>query len=252
MSLSALLRADLLQLRATRTAAILVVVGLGILVLSNVGLAQAAGKDGSSSEVATLDLVRNGFSLSLFAALFGALFTAGQLATGEGARAWLARPSWSHQPASRATASALVGLAYGIVGAAAATASAVLLLPGQDLTFVFDGSAAGAVAGVVAVNVAAGVWGAVVGTLVLRPALAVGVIVLQMLILEPGLVRIWDTPFQYLLGNAMGGVYGDDQPYSLPSPGVGVAVMLAWLVVGCAVALRVRTRRDVPMSGTSA
>lgn len=246
-----LVRAELLRMRSTRSAAILLSVGVGLLLLSNVGLAQQAATDGQTSNEATLTLVRNGFSLSLFSALAAALGVGGQLTSGEGARAWLAARSWSRLLGAQAVAAAATGLLFGLLGAAVATASAAVILPAQDLAFTLGPGSTQAIVGVIGVVVAAALWGAAIGALVVRPVAAAGVIVVEFLVLEPILIRVWDLPSKFLFGNAMSAVYGDQQSYALLSPVVGTVVLIAWCAAGIAGAVWLRARRDVPMHQAS-
>ncbi|MEV4422571.1 hypothetical protein AB0L40_21725 [Patulibacter sp. NPDC049589] len=246
-----LISAELLRLRYTRAAVALLLLGAVFLVISDVGFAQQAG-DGkwATDEEAVLALVRNGFSLCLFAALFGAVAVSGELQSGDGARAWLARPSWRELLGAKATVAAVVGLVFGLVGAGVATLCAALLLPGQGVTFAVSGTVAGAIVGVVAVNVLAALWGTALGALLPRTTIAVAVVVLQMLLLEPGLVTLASTPFDLLFGNALGAIYGETGYDTLPL-GAGIVVAIAWIAAAAAVAVGVRRRSDVPMGGAA-
>lgn len=249
--MSSLVRADLLRLRFSRSAVVLLLLGVGFLLLSNVGFAQDAGKGGYASDSdAVLALVRNGFSVCLFAALFGAIAVAGELQSGDGARAWLSRPSWRDQLGAKSSVALGVGLLFGLAAAGVATLSAALLLPAQDVTFAFSGEVAGALVGVVAVCALAALWGTALGTLVPRTTIAGAVVVLQMLLLEPGLVRLAATPFNLLFGNALGALYGEQEYDALPLA-VGAPVAVLWVVAAAAVAIAWRRRNDVPMGGTA-
>lgn len=249
--MSPLLRADLLRLRFSRSTVVLLLLGVGFLLLSNVGFAQEAGEGQYASDSeAVLALVRNGFSVCLFAALFGAIAVSGELQSGDGARAWLSRPSWRDQLGAKSAVALLVGTVFGLVGAGVATLSAALLLPAQDVTFAFSGEVAGALVGVVAVSALAALWGTALGTLIPRTTIAGAVVVLQMLLLEPGLVRLASTPFNLLFGNTLGALYGE-QEYTTVPLALGAVLAVAWVVGAAALAIAWRRRHDVPMGGAA-
>lgn len=241
------LRADLLKARSGRGLLVLVPLAILLLALSNLAVIALAGEQltAGAATAATLthDLVRNAFTLILFAALFGALMVTTEYRTGLIGRTLLLRPQRDVVLISRTAVAAAAGAAFGgfavVLGLVSAWAGTAV--HGQPL--VLDGETWLICVGVFAVNLASCMWGSLLGWIVRNQVVAVVAVVVQMLLLEPALMEFAPAVGKFLPTSAMGSVFRDVNP-ELLGPVTGLAVLVAWLVACGLLARKLITTRD--------
>ncbi len=93
----------------------------------------------------------------------------------------------------------------------------------------------------------ASVFGFFVGVLARNSTLTLLILLLQTLLLDPGLQRIWPDVAKYLFTIALSSIYRDVLPDILPLA-AGAAVAGAWIVVLGAIAWTSFSRKDITTS----
>lgn len=241
------IRADWMKARSGRALLTLLVVGLLICGLSNLGLATIGGDEleaGTTTAAAlSHDLMLNAFALSLFAAIAGAMIVTAEYRTGFIGRTLLLRPQRDVVLASQTVVAAAVGAGFGVVAVLLGLVSGLWGVPAAGQAYVLDGETWLIALGVLVVNVASAMWGGFLGWVIRNQVVSVIAVIVTFLLVEPALQSFAPVVGKFTPVNAMGAVYGDLNP-DLLGPLAGWAVMLGWLAVGAAVARRLLVSRD--------
>lgn len=236
-----LVRAELIKLRTTRTAAGFLLVAVALMLLNL--LVQTLSTDPDSIEDKRTALA----AASLVGAVlvvFGVVGATGEHRHGTITPTLLAAADRRRALVAKLGAYLVAGILVGIVLQGVAFAVGIPLLAdakGPDLgrhEYLNLG-----VGGALGAGLAATI-GVAIGTLVRNQVAAVIGSLGYMLVLEP-LVPVADTHlYPWTVGGSLSALAGDTFNHSLPWGGAGI-VLLAWAVALCAAALAVDRRRDV-------
>ncbi|MGI8594356.1 MAG: ABC transporter permease subunit [Solirubrobacteraceae bacterium] len=246
--MSALLRAELLKLRTTRTTWVLLAVALAIVVGALIIILALLDRGGKVTDSDLGDL----FSLTAIADLLilslGIVAAAGEFRHGTITAGFLITPSRWPVVLAKAIAYALVGLAY-----AAATLLVVLVvalpwLAAKDVSLELGGTAwIGPVAGRLLYAALTAALGVGLGTLFRNQAAALVTALVTLLAIEPALSAVSDAVATYGLNGASTALFGASESFGGDGlPFWGGALLYAGyaaLFVGAGVALTMR--RDV-------
>ncbi len=206
---------------------------------------EAGVADGSvPADFVTGEVARAWMMTYLFAGVLGAHAAAREFDRRTVARTVLAAGGRTTMFAARTVATALVGLGFGLVAAVGAVVSCLVFVPGVGARPDWSADVVLSVLGVAATCPAAALLGSFVGWLVRSRLVAVLLVVVQTVLVEPGLQRLWPEPSSYLFTIALSAVYRDSKDGLLDVP-VAVAVVVGWLVVLGAWALWRLRRRDL-------
>jgi hypothetical protein len=230
------LRSELLKLRTTRTAALLLAAAAALAVFG----ACVEGATRATAELAKEDTQRTMFSGGTTGVFFATLV--GLLAITSEFRYGTIRPTLLFEPrrrvvlAAKAGSSSLIGLAFGAVCAALsfATGLAILSVRGEH-------AAALALGPMLAAALSAAL-GVAIGALIRNQAGAIVALAAYAFLVDAALFGAAPSVGRFLPGKAGDALAGraDD---ALLGPGTGAAVLLAW-TLAFAVAAAVRTDRS--------
>lgn len=223
------LRAELLRARQGRQ---LVNLALGAIVLCLITSYALAAKvqSGASTQGAaelTEGQVRSWMMTFLLAAIFGSMVFTRDVGTGALTRSVLFGSRGSVFGA-KIVVSAVAGLAYGILAAVMSYVTTYAVNTGLGVPFEWTGEATLIAVGILACCVLASVFGLFVGMLARSGAVALIILLLQTLLVEPGLQRIAPDVAKYLFTIALSSVYRDVLPGLLPLA-AGALVAIAWV-----------------------
>lgn len=216
--------------------------GVAACMLAAVGFALST--DGLSAQEATDGVARVWFTLLLFSALWAANVVTRDHATGAVGRIVHVSGSRARGMAVSMLVSVGMGLAYGVLAGGLAAASPWVFLRSADIAPVWGPSTTHTVLGVFVVTALAAPWGAAVGWLVRSQVGAIGILLVQALLVDELVQHIAPRVGRYALTMAMGSVYGDGRPGLLAVP-AALAVIVVWLAVGTCAAWAAARRRDV-------
>ncbi len=216
--------------------------GVAACALAASGFAMGAGD--MTPQEATDGSARLWFTMLLFCALFTANCVTRDVTTGAVARAALASGNRWRLFWQTVVVSTLSGVVYGLVAAACAAATPFIIAPAAGFDPQWTSSTNLAVLGVFVVTVLAGPWGAVVGWMVRSQVGAIGIILVQVLLVDELVQRLVPAAGKYALTMAMASVYGEGRPGLLPVV-AALAVILFWLGAGGAAGYLRTSRRDV-------
>lgn len=248
--MKALLRAELLKQRSTRTGIGLFAALLGLVLLAELlhGFGLAA-EDLGRSQVQLMVLGRGEFLGALFAALLGAMSFTSEVRHGTIRTTFLITPRRGRVVAAKVVVSTVIGTGFGLVAGAVATAVGAAALRARGIDLQLDGS--DHVLLVVGSAGAAALWAAIgvgVGALV-RNQMPTLIGICAWLLFVEGLLAgdVADNLGQVgrlLPGAAAAAISGQD-PGTLLAPAVGL-ILLALYAAAAALAGSVATnRRDV-------
>jgi ABC-2 type transport system permease protein len=244
----ALIQAELLKLRTTRTtwallgSALLVVLGVLILVL-------ALFDRGSSVDSEDLGAL---FALTSIADLlvlsFGIVGAAGEFRHGTITSALLVTPARWPVVAAKAIAYAIAGLAYAIGTVLLCLVVALPWLAIKDASFDLGGSGwLQPVTGRILYAMFTAALGVGIGTLFRNQAAGLVVALIYVLGVEPALTAVSDAIGTYGLNGASLAMFGSDETFggdALPF-GLGTLLYLGYAVLFCAAGSLLLLRRDV-------
>lgn len=224
-------------------------VGLGLSAVTIVAItpdhATAITSGAGTAQAALDDATRYWMTSYLAAGCLVAYLVAGEFGDGQMQRSVLLhRLSRGAVVWSKFVAALVVSAVFGLVSGALAwlTPSFVVSRFGIDASgLAVDPQI---VAGVVGVNLIAGVWGFALGALLRNPVLAVGLFAVQTLLLETYGAKAVPDVGKYLLTSVLGSLYKDPSPLSMDVlPALGIA--LAWVGVALFAAVTTFQTRDV-------
>jgi ABC-2 type transport system permease protein len=242
------LRAELLRARQGRQ---LVSLALGAIVLCLItSYALAAGVQSGASPQSAAELtegqVRAWMMTFLLAAIFGSMVFTRDVGTGALTRSVLSG-SRASVFAAKVIVSAVAGLGYGVLAAVMSFVTTYAVNAGLGVPFEWTREATLIAVGITACCVLAAVFGLFVGMLARSGAVALIVLLLQTLLVEPGLQRIAPDAAKYLFTIALSSVYRDVLPHLLPLA-LGALVAVAWIAVLGVLAWLRFVRKDVRTS----
>jgi ABC-2 type transport system permease protein len=242
---SALLRAELLKLRTTRTFVALVGAAL-VLSLIVVVLTATLANDISEDDVRALFTAD--FS-SLFILLLGVIGMAGEWRHRTITSTVLAAPDRLRLLAAKVLSYAVAGAVLSLIVTAMIMAVGTLILAGRDLPTAGVADLADVLWRNLAVAALVGAVGVCVGAIVRNQVVAIIGVLVFAFALEPALVEL--APKVGRFGptsgapNAILGFEGSGGPEHQLSPGAGVLVMLGWIGAGFAAGAALLRGRDL-------
>jgi ABC-2 type transport system permease protein len=241
---TALLRAELLKLRTTRTFVALVGTALA-LSLVVVGLTTALGDNPTEEDVR--DLFTSDFS-SLFISLLGVMGMAGEWRHRTITSAVLAAPDRLRLLAAKTLSYATAGMVLSLIVTITIMAVGTLILSGRGETTLGAGDLADVLWRNLVVAALLGAFGVCIGGLLRNQIVAiVGLLVLSFA-LEPAVLAVAENVGRFgpMVG-APSGIQGINpfEEGKLLEPGIAVLVMLAWVGVGFAGTAVILRRRDL-------
>lgn len=247
--MNAQLRCELFKLRTTRTSGAVLLSMLGLIaavVLLHVLALPAQDLAGGEGQMKIFGMGTT-FGM-LFASLIGALSITGEIRHGMIRPTFLATPQRARVIVAKVVASAVVGVAFGLLAAALAVASgsAALAARGVDVA-----PSTGAFAQLLAGGaVAAGLWAAIgvgIGAIVRSQVVAVVGLAVWMLFIEQTLFGSIPSAAKYAPGASAGSLAGailQQTSTYLLAPALGVLVIAAHVVAATAGGLMATARRD--------
>lgn len=236
-----LIRAELIKLRTTRTAAGFLLTALALMLLNLLIQTLAADPDSVDDKRTALAAAS---LVSAVIVVFGVVGATGEHRHGTITPTLLAAADRRRALIAKLAAYLVAGILVGIVLQGVAFAVGIPLLadakgPDLDRNEYLNLGLGGALGAGLAATI-----GVALGTLVRNQVAAVIGSLGYLLVLEP-LIPIADTDiYPWTLGGSLSALAGDTFDHSLPW-GEGGLVLLAWAVALCAAALAVDRRRDV-------
>jgi hypothetical protein len=218
----------------------------GITVVSlaaGAGPAVAAGS--TTAARATDDTVRYWMTMHLFSALFGAIFVTREYTCGVIVRSVLLSGGRGRLLTAKVVGATAMGVVFAAASAAAGAIAPWVVLPLYGVQPSWTAKTWQVLAGVAAVVVLSAPWGALIGWIVRNQVVAVCLLAVFTMGVEPYLHKLLPDVGDYLLTIAMGSVYLDPDASRLAVL-PALAVILAWLVLFAGVAVPLIRRRDVP------
>jgi ABC-2 type transport system permease protein len=239
------LRAELQRAVQGRQLASLAIGAVVLCLITSYALA-AQAQAGTSTQTAALlteGQVRSWMMTFLLAGIFGSMLFTRDVRTGALTRSVLTS-SRGLVFGAKVVVSAVAGLGFGALAAVMAWGTTYGIDTALGVPFAWTTEATEIVLGIVVCCVLAAVFGFFVGVVVRSGTVALLVLLLQTLLVDPGLQRIWPDVAKYLFTIALSSVYRDVLPDILPLA-AGAAVAVAWVVVLGAVAWTRFNRKDV-------
>lgn len=241
-------RAELRKAFAPRSTWFLLLGGAGFSALTAYGYADD-GKKGIEAGATTLALAtdevpRAWMTLFLFAAIAGAVFISREFDSRAIVRTVLLGQTRTRVFATKLAVVGTIGILYGLVAMIAAVISPFVFLPMAGLEVEWTASTTLTVLGVGACGLLAALWGSGVGWLLRSRLASVAVVVLFILLVEPGLQRLWPEAANGFFSIALSSIYLDQKPELLAVP-FATVIALAWIVVLLAASFLTFRRRDL-------
>ena len=244
----ALIRAELLKQRSTRTALALFASMLGLVLLAVVLHGLLPAEDLASGSTQVMILGRGEFLATLFAGLLGAMSVTSEIRHGTIRPTFIFTPRRGRVMTAKAWVSVLLGVGFGLVagGAAVAVGAAVLRARGVDL-FLDAGDMATLVAGSAA---AASLWAVIgvgVGAVVRNQVPALVGICAWLLFVEgllAGDLLGLGTVGRFLPGMAAAAISGQE-PDTLLEPRTGLAILVGYAALAAVIGAFAMSRRDI-------
>jgi len=241
-------RAELRRALQGRQLVSLAVGALALCLLTSYSLAAKAQSGGSADGAATLTegQARSWMMTFLLAGIFGSMLFTRDARTGALTRSIL-MGSRAVVFGAKVLVSAVAGLGFGVFAAVMAWGTTVAVDGALGVRYLWTTEATLIVLGVVACCVLAAVFGFFVGVLLRSGTVTLLVLLLQTLLVDPGLQRIWPDGAKYLFTIALSSIYRDVLPGILPLA-AGAAVAAGWLAVLGVLAWARFSRKDVTTS----
>jgi ABC-2 type transport system permease protein len=241
----ALVRAELLKVRSTRTTLGLVV-GMSLLTLLIVllsGLLTQA--EGLTSKADQLNLVGTGGVALIFSGLAGVLLVSSEYRYGTIHPTFLFTPRRSRALSAKLAAGVLTGLMFGFAGVGLALGIGSLILAARDIPSALDGGdirllLLGGLAGIAL----RGAFGVGLGAIVRNQVAAVIVLLAWDFVVNGLLFGLAPSVGRFTPTEAANALMGLETPHLLP-PAAGGAVLLGWTVALALAGLALTLRRDV-------
>ncbi|MFN2470961.1 MAG: hypothetical protein ABR583_08225 [Gaiellaceae bacterium] len=240
-----LLAAELLKLWTTRrTVLALLVALLAIVALGAAGISATADDGELSGNSTLLDVLSVVDIASVFAMVFGILIVTWELRHGTITQTFLASPRREWVLGAKAAAAALAGAFLVVVSAALALAITWVWV-GGDAGAEFDAEVWERVGGQVLASALYGVLGVGVGAIVRGQALAVVLVFVWFLVVEPLIGVLWGAGAPYLPGTALDTLAGVRDVEDSLSSGAAAALASLYTAGFLAAGGFLTLRRDV-------
>jgi ABC-type transport system involved in multi-copper enzyme maturation permease subunit len=239
------LRSELLKLRTTRTAAVLLLAAAGVTLLgaSVEGLSRSAAK--LAGEHDQRELFSAGITGVFFATLAGIVIVTNEFRYGTIRPTLLFEPRRHVVLAAKLAAAALAGTAFGVVCVALAFGAGLAILAVRDVDVALSSAHTLAlVLGAIAASMFGALLGVAIGTLIRDQVGAIVALAGYAIAVDAGLFAAIPQAGRYLpgkAGDALGGRAVDD----LLTPGAGAVVLVAWTLVFIVAATVRNDRSDV-------
>lgn len=195
-------------------------------------------------ELATNEIPRAWMTMFLFAAIAAAVFISREFDSGAIMRTVLLGRTRARVFSVKTVVVAVIGLLFGGIAMLGAVASTFMLSAVGGMTIAWSVSTTQTVLGVGACSMLAAFWGAGVGWLLRARMTSVSIVVLFILLVEPGLQRLWPKAANGFFSIALSSIYLDQKAQLLSVP-FAVLVALGWIVVLLAASLLLFRRRDI-------
>jgi ABC-type transport system involved in multi-copper enzyme maturation permease subunit len=248
--MSRLVRSELLKQRTTRASLLLVIWMVGLILLVVLLHVLSLSTEQLSTRDGQLKVLGWGTGVgALFAALLGAMSITSEIRYGTIRPTFLATPTRERVIAAKLTASALVGLAVGLVaeGLAAAIEAGGLVARGIHIQLT-TGDYIQLLAGGAAAAALFATLGLGVGAVIRQQVGAVIGLCVWLLLVETTLIGNVPSAGKYAPGAAAGAIAGAIQTQSaskLDTPAVGVLLLVAYAAIAAAAGNALTARRDV-------
>lgn len=241
-------RAEFLRARQGRQLASLAAGAIVLCLLTSYALAAQVQSDGAAQSAAELTegQVRAWMMTFLLAGIFGSMVFTRDVGTGALTRSVLLG-SRGTVFGAKVIVSAVAGLGYGVLAAVMSFVTTYAINAGLDVPFEWTREATLIALGIVACCVLASIFGLFVGMLARSGTVALIVLLLQTLLVDPGLQRIAPDVAKFLFTIALSSIYRDVLPDLLPLA-LGALVAIAWVVGLGFLAWTRFTRKDVKTS----
>jgi ABC-type transport system involved in multi-copper enzyme maturation permease subunit len=248
--MTAQLRSELLKQRTTRTNLVLLLWMVGLVVLVVLLHVLSFGVDDLSRHDNQLKIAGLGTSIgALFASLLGAMSITGEIRHGTIRPTFLATPRRTRVIAAKVVASALAGIAVGLLAEALTAAVEAAGLGARGIHIQLDSGeyaqllAGGAVAAALFAAVGVGV-----GALVRNQVAAVVGLCVWLLFIEPILLGDIPSAGKFAPGASAGAIAGAIQTQiadTLVAPALGVLLLAAYAAIASAGGAIATARRDI-------
>jgi len=245
----ALIRTELLKVRTTRMALGFAIGTLGLVLLSVSVTIFTAGKAGTGPSLDTLAGVRSVFASATAATtaalLLGIIFMASEFRHGTATPTFLVTPRRGQVVGAKLLASAIVGLALGLVDAVFTALIAVPWLAAKDVS-VPIGTVLPVLGGAVLAAALMGAVGVGVGALIRNQVVAIVVALAWTFVIEALLLSLLPAVGKWLPGGATSGITNTTvQGHHLLPVWAAALVLIAYAVVFAAAGSRFVLRRDI-------
>jgi ABC-2 type transport system permease protein len=247
---TAQLRSEVLKQRTTRTNLVLLLWMVGLVVLVVLLHVLSFGVDELSRHDNQLKIAGLGTSIgALFASLLGAMSITGEIRHGTIRPTFLATPRRTRVIAAKVGASALAGIAVGLLAEALTAGVEAAGLGARGIHIELDSSEyAQLLAGGAAAAALFAAIGVAVGALVRNQVAAVVGLCVWLLFIEPILLGDIPSAGKFAPGASAGAIAGAIQTQiadTLVAPALGVLLLAAYAAVASAAGSIVTARRDV-------
>jgi ABC-2 type transport system permease protein len=239
------IRAELLKIRSTRTtiALILAMIALTLLITLLTGLLTHPG--GLASKEDQRELLSLSSLAGVFSALAGVLLVTSEYRFGTIRPTILFNPARSHVLAAKAVASALAGIAFGVLGVAIGWAVGYAILNGRGITVVLSSGdilllTLGGLAG-------AALWGAIgagLGAIIHNQVGGVITLLAWGLVVDNLLFGLAPSVGRFMPDRASDALMGLRVQHLLP-PGAGAITLIAWAGVLGILGIALSVRQDI-------
>lgn len=241
----ALIRSELLKLRTTRTALVLIVGMVALIVLFTLLSGLVTDDAFLLDRRNQFEVLANGSIASAFAAVLGVLSLTTEVRHGTVRSTFLAEPRRTRVLAAKLVAITAFSLALGVIGIGLSYAIGKICLDARGMPWLLTGSdvvllLAGAVASAV-------LWGAfalAIGAIVRNQVGAIVGLLIWTLLVESILFALVPSVGRYLPGQASNVLTQIETPHQLPIT-AGVLVFLGYVALTAVAGAVVTARRDV-------
>ncbi|MEE6281375.1 ABC transporter permease [Georgenia sunbinii] len=192
----------------------------------------------------TRTVAQQWFQMHLFTSVLGVMAVTREYSSSTVARSVLLGGGRTRLFWSKTAAATIVAVLYGLLAVVLAVASAWVTLPLLDVEPVWSGELTLTLVGVLAASVLAAPWGAFLGWIFRNQVVAILVLLLLTLMVEPLLLQVNSEAFNWTFSVALQAIYRDPHEGLLAVP-VAYAVAGAWIVLSGIVGYSILRSRDV-------
>lgn len=230
--ITALIKFEVRRLFLRRSAYLIALGGVAVVVLSAVGNSHgqivAVRSSLHTPEYTTRYLVGLTFALTLFSAIIGALTVTRDNRTQTAATLYVCtdRRAWLHL--AKAVAAVLAGAALGVLGLVTSVITAHVLLGAYHVPFTLGAGAGWLLAGYALIVAIAGAIGVAVGLIIRSQLWSVLALVVWMTMLEASVVHFFPAVGRWLPGGADAAIVSDATVHQRLPVVAGLAVLMAW------------------------